>query len=368
MKILLGVDFSRDSKKAIRFLSEIQFPARSELFLFHVISNHEELKVFSLSRAILGDLGKLREKTLARVHRNLEKIGEQFVDRRLKTQIVVKEGNPGKEILSFLEKKGIDLVVLGTRGISGLKRYLLGSVSEWILQEAPCPVLVVRGSARRTYGGMRVLMATDGSADAQAALKFLNKLSFPPHSQVVLFHVVEQTDYTVVQDDYGVLSLGTSGTPNLTPISKKIRGRLDQARMTLLKEAKKGITHKNVKIEKVSIGFAEEEIIKAAERFRADLIVLGSRGLTGLKRTFLGSVSSRTARHAPCPVSGGTKNQKTNAHSSVDRTCRLSQQQSWDSSETMMTAVNPELRSVFDRNSQNGTLYPTQYLFSSTAP
>ena len=299
MKVLLGVDFSRDSKKAIRFLSEIRFSARSELFLFHVASGQE---VFSLSRAMLGDLGKLREKTLLRVHRNLEKIGEQFVDRRLKTQVVVKERNPGKEILSFLEKKEIDLAVLGTRGISGLKRFLLGSVSEWILQEAPCPVLIVRGSARRAYGGMRILMSTDGSADAQAALKFLNKLSFPPNSQIVLFHVVEPTDYTVVQDDYGLINLGASGKSDLLAASKEIRGRLDQARLTLLKDAKKGITHKKVKIEKISTGFAAEEIIKAASRFRADLIVVGSQGLTGMKRTFLGSVSSNVARHAPCPV------------------------------------------------------------------
>ena len=299
MNVLLGVDFSRDSKKAIRFLSEIQFSARSELFLFHVASGQE---VFSLSRAMLGDLGKLREKTLVRVHRNLEKIREKFVDSRLTTQVVVKEGNPGKEILSFFDKKGIDLAVLGTRGNSGLKRFLLGSVSEWILQEAPCSVLIVRGSARRAYGGMRVLMATDGSADAQTALKFLNQLSFPPHSQIVLFHVVEPTDYTVVQDDYGLINLEASGKSDLIAASKGIRTRLNQARQSLLKDAKKGLKHKHVKIEKIPTGFSAEEIIKAASRFSADLIVLGSRGLSGMKRTFLGSVSSKVARHAPCPV------------------------------------------------------------------
>ena len=110
MKVLLGVDFSRDSKKAIRFLSEIRFPVRSELSLFHVAGGQE---VFSLPRAMLGDLGKLRDKTLARAKRNLEKIQEKFVNNRLTTRVVVKEGNPGKEILSFFDKKGIDLARSG---------------------------------------------------------------------------------------------------------------------------------------------------------------------------------------------------------------------------------------------------------------
>ena len=308
MKVLLGVDFSRDSKKAFRFLSEIQFSASSELFLFHVAGGQE---VFSLSRAMLGDLRKLRDKTLVRAKRNLEKIREKFLKSRLTTQVVVKEGNPGKEILSFFDKKGIDLAVLGTRGNSGLKRFLLGSVSEWILEEAPCSVLIVRGSAPRAYGGMRVLMATDGSADAQTALKFLNQLSFPSNSQIVLFHVVEPTDYTVAQDDYGLINLEPSRKADLVAASKNIRARLNHARLTLLKDAKKGLKHKHVKIEKIPTGFSAEEIIKAASRFRADLIVVGSRGLTGIRRTFLGSVSSKVARHAPCPVLVVRKSTKT---------------------------------------------------------
>ena len=299
MKVLLGIDFSRDSKNANGFLSKIRFSPRSKLFLFHAASTEE---VFSLPRAMLGDLGKLRENALRKAHQSLEKIREQFSDSGLATQVVIKEKNPGKEILSFLERNGIDLAVVGTRGISGLKRFLLGSVSEWILQEAPCSVLIVRGSARRAYGGMRVLMATDGSADAQVALKFLNQLTFPANSQIVLFHVIEPTDYTVVQNDYALLNLGTSARLDLEAVSKDIRHRVNQASQTLLKDAQKRLKHKKVKIEKIPTGFSAEEIIKAASRFRADLIVVGSRGLTGLKRRFLGSVSSKVARHAPCPV------------------------------------------------------------------
>lgn len=52
----------------------------------------------------------------------------------------------------------------------------------------------------------------------------------------------------------------------------------------------------------VASGSPAEEILRAAERQRADLVVMGSKGLTGLKRVLLGSVSRKVARHAPCSV------------------------------------------------------------------
>ena len=70
----------------------------------------------------------------------------------------------------------------------------------------------------------------------------------------------------------------------------------------LVKDAKKGLSNRHANAEHISTGYAAEEILKAARRFRANLIVLGSRGLTGIKRQFLGSVSARVARHAPCSV------------------------------------------------------------------
>jgi len=224
--------------------------------------------------------------------------------------VFVKEGNPGEEILSVLNKEDVDLAVLGTRGISGIKRFLFGSVSDWVVQEAPCPVLIVRGSGRRTDRGMRIVMATDGSDEADMAVEVLNQFTFPPKSEIVLFHVIEPTDYTVVQDDYTILGLGRSDLQELQERTKEIQRRREQAKTSLLQQAKKKINRRNVKVEKIAVGYAAEEIIKAAYRFRADLIVMGSRGLTGVKRTLLGSVSSRVTRHAPCSVLVVRKSEK----------------------------------------------------------
>lgn len=306
MNILLGVDFSRDAKAAVRFLSAIRFPARSDLFLLHVLKGLKELELISHSTNLEEGLRTMQKRKLGRMETHLRRLGEEFLDPRLKRHYVVREGNPGEEILTVLEKEQIHLAVVGTRGITGIKRFLLGSVSEWILHEAPCPVLVVRGQARGFGGpqtrGMRVIVAIDGSPDSQEALSFLAHLTFPPDSRLILFHVVEATDYTVVQDDYEILSLGGPGKRDLAKITQDIQHRLDQARMALLEKARKKMGPQTVQVETISPGYAADEIVKAATRFRADLVVIGSRGLTGIKRMFLGSVSNRVTRHAPCSV------------------------------------------------------------------
>ena len=311
MKILWSVDFSRDSKAAIRFSSRIEYPKDSEGLLLHVVTKNEELKSFAHASDLLEQLSQLRKNTIEHVHRHLKKLADQFLPSTLHYTILVREGNPGEEVLSVLNKEEIDLAVLGTRGISGIKRFFFGSVSDWVLQEAPCPVLVVRGAGRKGEQGLRIVMATDGSPEAETAVEFLNQLRFPPHSEIILFHVIEPTDYTVVQDDYKILGLGRSGLQELQELTKEIHQRREQAKTSLLQQAKKKINRRNVKVEKIAIGYAAEEIIKAASRFRADLIVMGSRGLTGMKRTLLGSVSSRVARHAPCSVLVVRKPEKT---------------------------------------------------------
>jgi nucleotide-binding universal stress UspA family protein len=149
---------------------------------------------------------------------------------------------------------------------------------------------------------MRILLATDGSDEANTVVEFMNQFTFPPHSEVSLFHVIEPTDYTVVQDDYKILGVGPSGLQKIQQLAKEIHRNRERAQTSLLQKTKQSLASRKVKVEKIAIGYAAEEIIKAASRFRADLIVMGSRGLSGVKRTVLGSVSNRVVCHAPCSV------------------------------------------------------------------
>jgi nucleotide-binding universal stress UspA family protein len=67
----------------------------------------------------------------------------------VEVESVILEGNPAEEIIDFAEKNDIDLIVMGTHGITGIPRFLLGSVAENVVRHAKKAVLVVRGEAAR---------------------------------------------------------------------------------------------------------------------------------------------------------------------------------------------------------------------------
>jgi nucleotide-binding universal stress UspA family protein len=146
---------------------------------------------------------------------------------------------------------------------------------------------------------MSILVATDGSPDAQEAIEFLKRLGFPPSTVLTLLHIVRKKVHQTAQ-------LVT--TDGIQPaIFRKLAEDLFEARgregVKLLEATRKALNRPGLKIvENLAFGLEAEEILKATKRIRADLVVMGSRGLTGLRRFLLGSVSNKVTRHAPCSV------------------------------------------------------------------
>jgi nucleotide-binding universal stress UspA family protein len=211
-------------------------------------------------------------------------------------------------IVDTLKKEKAHLVVVGSRGLSGVKRFLLGSVSERVLIHARCSVLVVRGQPRRgdTHhaGGMQVLVAFDGSPHASAAVDLLAKLGLPRSAVVTLLHVVETHDYLTSR-------LMATGRSDLQRLAEEVMQARKQAGSRMLEKAQRVLKRRSLTVDTlVAEGHAAEAILKTAERIRADLVVMGSRGLTGMKRLLLGGVSHRVARHAPCSVLVVRKNSR----------------------------------------------------------
>jgi len=78
----------------------------------------------------------------------LERMGRRFARRGLAVDHVFADGAPAEEILRAAERHHVDLIVMGSKGLTGLDRYLLGSVSRKVARHAPCSVLVVRSRSR----------------------------------------------------------------------------------------------------------------------------------------------------------------------------------------------------------------------------
>jgi nucleotide-binding universal stress UspA family protein len=302
MKIVIAVDRCRHARAAVQFLRQLRWPTGSAFTLLHVLRlvtisggwqlhYHPELwKPFTAERKKLSE----------QAQRFLERLGTQLRPGNARLDVLVKWGLPLMGIMEVLKEQRADLVVVGSRGLSGVRRFLLGSVSEGVLNSAPCSVLISRGQgkgasrARARY--LRVLLAVDESEHAVTIARWLRVLGIPATSQVTILHVVEPPDDRVSQ------LLNTTAPKFREAAQALIRVTKERGRQ-VLERARKVVTHLGLTIHPVLVeGRPAEEIIRAAERTHADLVILGSRGMARLKGAFLGSVSRRVARHAPCSV------------------------------------------------------------------
>jgi universal stress protein A len=133
-----------------------------------------------------------------------------------------------------------------------------------------------------------LLVPVDFSAESEKAIVYATELARQFGGRIILFYVLEP----VRTPDFALFPLSLTREQLL----QKCKRRLQRITRLLGKE------RRFVKSHAASFGRAAEEIVKAARRYRVDLIVISTHGLTGLKRTVLGSTTERVVRQAPCPV------------------------------------------------------------------
>jgi nucleotide-binding universal stress UspA family protein len=144
-KILLATDASKDAEKAALIASDIANSTGSELHVLHV-GNTKDFHVapsaeqsFSPRTVSLGEVREKAEKTLEQAVKQVEEAGGTVAQSHLRS------GDPDDEILRFCDEQGgFGLIVMGSRGLTRIKRVVIGSVSESVVRHAHCPVLVAR--------------------------------------------------------------------------------------------------------------------------------------------------------------------------------------------------------------------------------
>ncbi|MBL9189081.1 MAG: universal stress protein [Opitutaceae bacterium] len=132
LRILVPLDFSGKSRQALRYAIPIAQKFSARIFLVHVLP--------SPGNASKDEQLRQRQAALKR----LGETGHQLLPPRVQAESAVLTGNPADEILALAGKNSIDLIVLTTKGRSGLKRALVGSTAEQIMRHASCPVMSVR--------------------------------------------------------------------------------------------------------------------------------------------------------------------------------------------------------------------------------
>lgn len=205
------------------------------------------------------------------------------------TEIFIERGSAYAEIVRRAEAWRADTIVMGSHGRTGLARAVLGSVAERVVQHAPCSVLIARPTAESGI----VLVATDLSDPSLPAIGAGVAEARRRGARLIVATVFEWA---------APLSIPISGMLGTLPALPDAEAQA-QARETLRQMLADAVARAGGVAEvRVLDGSPASEIVAHAEEIGAELIVVGTRGRTGLARLALGSVAERVIRSAGCSV------------------------------------------------------------------
>lgn len=287
-RILCPIDFSDTSRDALKHALAIAKWYESSITALHVI--HVPLLLeppILFAEPGIETASERRQSSLEKLRDWLEPADRAGV----KTEAIVDEGPPATRILDRARTLGTDLIVIGTHGLSGFERFVVGSVAEKVLRKAACPVMTVPpavvSDAKVPY--TRLLCPVDFSAPSIEALRFAVSLAQESDARLTILHVFDwPADDELLVEQFEA--------PEFKAVIE------DRARERL-----EGLVTPDIRVwckpeTRVGYGKPYRHILTTAETEGTDLIVMGVRGRNALDLALLGSTTNHVVRRAPCPV------------------------------------------------------------------
>jgi len=281
MKALVATDGSKYGRWAIEWIAQLPLAVKPVLRVVHVVDIASLRAPFMIQPMVVGT-----ERYIQREVKRLEAMAKSakveskdvLASLKMKGTVVLERGGVAATIMKHASRS-VGVLVLGSRGLDALDRFMLGSISTHAIHHAACSVLVVKEAAHPIR---RIVLAIDGSAASDKAVRFLIKNFNPqpngPEEQPVNVTVVHAIPFLKYPE---VRQAGQA-------IVRRYADKLANAGFQV-QEAPK-------------LGKPAEEILKVAKAHKADLIVTGAKGLGAIGRVLLGSVSTRVVQHSTCSV------------------------------------------------------------------
>lgn len=287
--ILVGVDLSEGSDLALERAAAIAALHGAELVLVHAQADDAPLD--GTSNEMLDQLGEVSAAMRVAEARALAARLLQLTERGLRARLVTRVGPPAEVLTACALEENADLIAVGSQGLTGIHRFLIGSVAASTIREATCDVLVCRGPVTRAAFA-RPLVATDFSPAAAKALAHAARLT-APGAPLEIIHA-----WQLPAGSWGATLLGQARFPWSTVRDAVLDAAKAQAAKAEHEAASLGHP---VHVALVQ-GPPTSVITHAAESGGHDLIAVGAHGKRGVRRLLLGSVAESTIRHAPCSV------------------------------------------------------------------
>lgn len=293
MRILCAVDGSEHSQWGIQALETLASQEPEQVGLLHIIdqpalqaATNKNPVAAKRALAAMEKAGTIVLRDAARSARLA--LGQAATGPRTKLQTILLHGPIAHTIARTARRLKADLILMGSRGLSDIQGFLLGSVSRQVAATAPCPLLVVKQPLESLR---RVVFAVDDSRPSRAAARFLRSRILPESAKVTILTSVESP-----VTDFAARYLSESQLTELKqPVIDRATRLVNALRDEFIKEGFSAVTQ-------VHMDHVIDTIVKSVEASHDQLLVIGSRDLTKSERLYLGSVSESLLRHAPCSV------------------------------------------------------------------
>lgn len=275
MKVLLALDGSAESNKAVEQLTRLPFATKPDVLLVTAVRESPLDLETDIRGVAIYEAAK--KEALA----NIEIAKSKLQASCGKLEHCVEHAHPNALILRLAEKHEVDLIVLGARGHNAIYRVVVGSTTEFVSSHAKCNVLVVRGEVGAD--DWRLLLPYDGSDPSQLARCHMNSFKWPEATSLHIAMLLERPSLIPETEVYD--------PPELKRFTNEIEGI-----------ASDGFDPQNVTRtvrEAFHIGTSLREM---AENDNANMIFVGATGKSAVAQFFLGSVSRYLLHHSPCSV------------------------------------------------------------------
>jgi nucleotide-binding universal stress UspA family protein len=281
-RILVALDFSPPSDAALAYARTVAATFGGALHLLHVVENE-------FLRPIAADPRGIEDAALTRLRYRLR--ADDYTRFRASTA-VERSDDAADEIVTYARSRGVDLIIMGTHGRTGLAHVLVGSVAERVVRSAPCPVLTLHEAPSPGNAlPKRILVPTDFSAPSHAALQYARSVAAGFGASLHVLHVLEEVAAAPAGSEIFVAESALTRTTRLNDARERL-GRL------LSDDVRRSVTASFDAI----FGSRAATIVDYAADNAYDLIVMGTHGRTGVAHLLLGSVAEAVVRTARCPV------------------------------------------------------------------
>ena len=295
--LLVPTDFSPHAGAALRHALALAEAFNATVRLLHVV-NDPRAGGYGLGDAYV-QVDQWRSAAEAEARARLEELADASDGPTVRTDVVERaQLDVADAIAEYTERFPIDLVVMGTHGREGVGRLVLGSVANALIRRSACPVMTVRDrdedeNQTAAPGAYETLLAPiDFSEHSRRALHLAKEIAHPYGATRHLLFVAEKRVLPTFSDTglpgVGVVEMDPEIVENAAEALEAFDNHVDGP-------AGPCACH-------VVEGDVAATIVEFAEANRADLIVMATRGLTGIDRFVLGSNTERVVRRAPCPV------------------------------------------------------------------